>query len=360
MAYVGFDLDETLGRFSVAHFAGLFLQPRQAIYESIFSGLYGSQRISEPIPYSQQLEAKLKIAFQTFADCLVEKELAVPALGLIRPSMIDFIHRLYELKQAGLVKSVLIYSNNGNPALLLLAAKMLESLAAAPGLFCDFIHWYHPLRANEVQYGRPGTATKTIHTLLKALTRPTCNPTNEIIHPENVYFFDDAVPIHYGISRFLGDRYFQIKPYKFDADPSIIVECFKKAMESSGLDKDEEYFQYIQPALGPVSNYGKLLQLVENDAITYQRKMNKPNDTQLKTQFNTVFPKRVAKANFTRSLTALRKLENKLNAGMNLSNQERVNYEKAKTIITNFETQNPEQAGGKKKFRKTKKHRKHR
>ncbi len=359
MAYVGFDLDETLGRFSVAHYAGLFLQPKEALYESVLSGLYGSQRIPEPVPYSENLKTKCNTAFQLFVDCLVEKEKAQPRLGLVRPSMIDFIQRLYELKQTGAVKKVLIYSNNGNPALLKLAAKMLEGLGSAPGLFCDFIHWYHPSRRTEVEYGRPGMARKSLQVLVSAFRGAGCaSSVEDMLHGE-YYFFDDLNPPHADLLNRDHLTYFQIKPYKYDADPNVIIECFKQAFEGAGLVNDEEYFQYVAPILGNVSNYERILQIMKSDAATIQLKRNIPNDSQLRTQFNTTFPRPVRKANFTRSLTALRKLENKLNAGMNLSNQERVNYEKAKTIITNFETQNPEQAGGKKKFRKTKKHRKH-
>jgi hypothetical protein len=359
MAYVGFDLDETLGRFSVAHFAGVFLQPKTAIYESAISGNYGTQKIPPPIPYSEQLEKKCDYAFQLFVDCLVEKERQTPALGLVRPSMIDFIHRLYELKEVGAVKNVLIYSNNGNPALLKLAAKMLEKLAGAPGLFCDFIHWFHPLRSAEITYGRPGNARKSLAVLLKGLNNSSCNPEALPIDKDDVYFFDDSIPPHYDLLNSLGDRYIQLKPYNFDANPNVILECFQQAFETAGLVDDEEYFRYVAPVMGSTKNYAEILQTMHNDIATFKLKKSIPNDTKLRIQFNTMFPRRVAKTNFTRSLAAFRKLENKLNKGMILSNQEQTNYEKAKSTISNFERVNPNQLGGKKKYRKTKRRRRH-
>lgn len=357
MAYVGFDLDETLGRFSVAHFATLFLQPKTVLYESAVSGHYGSDYIREPIPFSENLDTNCERAFQLFVDCLVQKEQEEPPLGLIRPSMIDFIYRLYELKQVGAVKSVVIYSNNGNPALLKLAAKMLESLAGAPGLFCNYIHWYHPSRFLEITYGRPGNANKTMDVLLKAFRTESCG-SHDNIDEYDVYFFDDSVPPHRDLVHSLGDRYFQLKPYLYDADPKGIVECFKQAFEGAGLASDQEYFRYIAPILEPPRNYAQIVNLLELDASKLKVLKSKPNDTYLRTAFNSAFPKRVSKANFTRSLTALRKFETKLNQGMLLSNQEKANYEKAKNRITNFERQNPNHVGGK-KSRKTKKHKRH-
>jgi hypothetical protein len=357
MAYVGFDLDETLGRFSVPSYASFFLQPKSGVYESIFSGIYGSNRVPEAIPLSAGLKARLDNAFDLFVNCLVEKEDAQPALGLIRPSMIPFIRRLYELKQVGAVKAVIIYSNNGNPALLHLAAKMLEKLANAPGLFCDYIHWFHPLRANEITFGRPGMASKSIQTLLKALNTSTCNPTGEQISVDKVYFFDDSTPPHYNISQFLGDRYFHLKPYNYDADPNVILECFKNVMEASGLTTDQEYYEYVAPILGGSdSSYAKVLQMVQSDLISLKRKMIIPNDTQLKQRFNQTFPKRTLKSNFTKALATLRKYEKKQNEGISLTDQDQANYNQAKTIVTNFESENPNLSGGK-RHKKTKKQR---
>ena len=359
MAYVGFDLDETLGRFSVASYPGLFLQPKTAIYESLWSSKYGSEYVAQPIPFSESLKAKCDAAFELFVDCLVEKEKTEPPLGLIRPSMVDIIHRLYELKQVGAVKSVLIYSNNGNPALLKLAAKILEKLAGAPGLFCNFIHWYHPSRADEIYHGKPGAATKSLKVLKKAFHNISCSSSNEDIHQEDIYFFDDSIPPHKDLFRSLGFRYFQVEPYNFDADPIVILECFKKACEEAGLIDDQEYLKYIGPLIGYSNKFDSTIKTMAKDFVKLKLKKNIPNNTNLRLQFNAVFPRPVSKANFTRSLTSMRKLENKLNQGMLLSNKEKANYEKAKALVTNYERENPDQVGGKKKFRKTMRRRRH-
>ena len=75
MAYVGFDLDETLGRFSVPDGHLYFLMP-EVLYTTQF------------LPYapfhqpSDELKTKLTAAFNSFAVCLANKE---PALGMLRP-----------------------------------------------------------------------------------------------------------------------------------------------------------------------------------------------------------------------------------------------------------------------------------
>ena len=336
MAYVGFDLDETLGRFSAAHYASLFLRPTEAIFESAYSGFYGSVKIPEP-PMSDNLRTKLKKGFDLFVDCLVEKEKESPPLGLIRPVMIPIVKKLYELKQRGEVKAVVIYSNNGNLALLHLAAQMLEKLADAPGLFSNFIHWYHPTREREVSYRRPGEAIKTLDTLVKAF-----GETTEI--KDKLYFFDDLSPPHPILKKALQERYFQIAPYRYDADPAIVLECFKTAFEAAGLDTDPEYYTYMKSVLGADASYEKILKLMEGDRKIYRvRRNNKPNNISLKNAFNKTFSN---KKEFSKALATVRRLERKMNEGLNLTQNEKNLYNKSQQILTVME-------GGKQKTRKS-------
>lgn len=345
MAYIGFDLDETLGRFSVAHYSSLFLLPSEGIYQSPYSGLYGSPKIPEPMPISGNLRAKIQSAFDLFVDCLVKKEKQPQPLGLIRPVMIPIVRRLYELKQRGDVKAVVIYSNNGNLALLHLAAKMLEKLADAPGLFCNFIHWYHPSRGSEAVYRRPGEATKTLPTLLKAFRSEGCLPKDEMIDVNKVYFFDDLYPPHANLRNNLQERYFQIAPYKYDADPNEVFTCFKTAFETVGLDKDPEYFEYIKPVLGYDGSYEKILKIIEEDNKTFRiRKNIRPNNTSLKSAFNRTFSNQ---KQFSKALATLRKLERKMDEGMNLTGNEKNLYNKSQQILNAME------GGKRKKTRKS-------
>lgn len=344
MAYIGFDLDETLGRFGAAHYASLFLRPTEGIYQSSYSGLYGSPKILEP-PLSHNLRLKINKGFGLLVDCLVEKEKESPPLGLIRPVMIPIVRKLYELKQRGDVKAVVIYSNNGNLALLHLAAEMLEKLADAPGLFCNFIHWYHPSREREVAYGRPGEAMKTLAVLLKGFRAESCLPKNEMIDWKKVYFFDDLSPPHPILKNNLQERYFQIAPYRYDADPALVLECFKRAFEGAELSTDPEYFTYMEAVLGSNASYEKILNLMEGDKKLYRvRRNDKPNNAPLKNAFNKTFSN---KKEFSKALATLRKLERKMNEGLNLTQNEKNLYNKSQQIINSME--------GGKRLRKTRK-----
>jgi hypothetical protein len=354
MAYIGFDLDETLGRFSVAHYHTLFLQPHNVLYRSQWSGLYSAHDyVAEPIPLSSALEAKLERAFTIFAECLVEKELQQPPLGLLRPSMIEIVKRLQELKEEGLVKAVVIYSNNGNLALLHLAGKMIERLAKAPGFFCNYIHWYHPSRSREIDKSQPGVAYKTLSVLLDAFQGGSCG-TQRNIPLHNIYFFDDLDPPHRDLQQILRNHYFQISPYKYDAEFNGLNECLKTAMEETGLLEDEEYRQYITPVLRNNITMEGIMQMIHGDQRSYRRRLAKPDDSRLLQTVFAEFPKPISKNNFTKSLQTLRRLEKKQNEGSNLSSEEEQLLTSSRNLITAYERQDPNVSGGKRRFRQTK------
>jgi hypothetical protein len=347
MAYIGFDLDETLGRFVVPYYHLLFLQPHTSLYKEIWSGLYGTERRREPIPLSSSLRTKLDTAFEMFVDCIAEEN--QETLGLLRPGILEIARRLHELKTTSppQVRAVVIYSNNGNIASLRLAAKLIEKLASAPGLFCNLVHWFHPSREDEVEYGNPGSATKTLQTLMNIFQEGGC-PRGEV-DVENIYFFDDKR--HEDIADVIGPRYFLVPAYKVDADPTIFDRCFVKAFETAGLANDPEYWAYIRPlqikTLREIMNY-----LDRGQVKTFKKE--RVNNTSFRRRFNTTFPAPPVSRNvFQKSLQTMRKLEQKQNTGKNLSANEQRLLNQSKNIITQYEAQNPSTGGS----RKTKKQR---
>lgn len=354
MAYVGFDLDETLGRFSVAHYHTLFLQPHTAMYGGVWSGLYGSGYVREPIPLSASLKSQLDTAFDLFARCVAEKEKQDPPLGLLRPSMIELLQRMKVLKDNGDIKAIVVYSNNGNLALLHLAGKVLEILADAPDLFCNYIHWYHPLRQSEVQYGRPGMALKTFAVLKKAFQTGSCSPSE--IPEDQIYFFDDINPPHYDLAQHLDDHYIQIEPYKYDADIDPLTECLQSALQTTGLLENKEYWDYIAPAVGNQRSLQAVLNLIQQDKTGFRRKLLKPNNSALAQQTQKLFPKPVSKQNFIKALQTVRKFEQKQNRGIGLQEDEQQQLATAKQTVTVYEQQHPN-SGGSRKRSKTKKQR---
>ena len=352
MAYIGFDLDETLGRFGVVDFPTSFLQPHLSLYGGAWSGKYDARtKVPEPIPLSSSLRQALDTAFSIFMDCLAEKE--KEGLGILRPNIVEIARRLYLQKQMSppLVKSVVIYSNNGNLVSLLFAAGLIERLADAPGLFCNFLHWYHPSRENEIVKTSPGTGRKLLTTLINSFYGGSCR--SDTISVQDIYFVDDQ--IHPDIKNRIGDRYIQIPAYKKDADTNVILECFKRAFLEAKLDTNEEYFAYLKPIFKGENTLEKAISIIQDDYASNPGKSIVPNNTAFLKQFGQRLPIPIQQANFTKALRTFHKLEQKKNEGLRLNNTERLAYVNAKIMIENFENQ----TGGK-RSRKTRRQTKRR
>jgi hypothetical protein len=236
MAYIGFDLDETLGRFISAHPFVFFVNPGP-VYDYLLKG-------QAPFVPSEALRAKLEVAMNEFAKCLVA---TVP--GILRPGILAILSKLSNLKDSGQVAAISIYSNNGNLGLLLLASAMIENALGKPGLFCNHIDWYNPMRSAEITPGRPGSAYKTGRVLRQSFLDPRCGSFRSLnaIQKAKTYFFDDT--IHQDVLNEIGPaNYFRVNPYKIDPSSVKPIEsCLDTALRAADLDTDEEYLSYINP-----------------------------------------------------------------------------------------------------------------
>lgn len=248
MANVAFDLDETLGR---------FLTPALHLILTDLTMYYAGQgRGFQPFIPSDDLKQKMDLALTKYAECLASSE---EGKKLLRPGILKIIKKISDAKDQGKIKNVVVYSNNGNLNCLKLATRMIEFLLEKPGIFCDLINFYNPIRTNgdAPNFSRPGSANKTWR-VFKQLFSQECGST-EPVQAESSYFFDDV--LHQDIYRNIGvSNYFNVSPYKVDISFPIVNECFETAMKSQGLDTNQEYFRYIQPITGgSVSNFRELM-----------------------------------------------------------------------------------------------------
>ena len=279
MAYLGFDLDETLGSFGTVNLFLYFLDPFSYY---TFQGQY-----PDAVPPVPELNTKLQNAFHLFAECLLKKE---PALGILRPGIVEICQRVLELKNKGDVKSVVIYSNNGNHTSLLLAAKMIEIALERPGgLFCNFVSWFHPLRsqdvdeslkndfppsevpwlyntkiaAGELDTRRIGRALKSMRVLKEAFMTGDCENKNENKPTnESIYFFDDL--LHKNIFKAIGVKnYFLVTKFQKEQEFAPILDCFIYAMKESLLADDPQYYSYIHNMFTiPKTNLDDIVQYI--------------------------------------------------------------------------------------------------
>jgi hypothetical protein len=285
MAVVAFDLDETLGRFSTPALHLVFINPIE-FYKN------DGQQFRRPEP-SQELKVKCDKALTKFAECLASSD---EGKQLLRPGILQIIAKVSDAQDAGLIRKIAVYSNNGNMNCLLLATRMIEFLLKKQNIFCDHINFWHPIRHphNRPNYRRPGFADKT-WTVFQKVFGQKCGLTPADVKPENSYFFDDTV--HQNILDRIGtDHYFKVNPYKKDIPYDIVNKCFREALESQGLQNDPTYFEYISSFYNGERSIGGILNTLANWNRSYKL-VNLPftNDIEMILQrLDAIFPTSVA------------------------------------------------------------------
>lgn len=228
MSYFVFDLDETLGE---------LYTPYYFLCDLKFQKFTQDIRPAKSQPPPPELEPTLSKAYKQFVAHTAASETSDKPLGILRPGILEIFEKIAELKSRGLVKGVLIYSNNGSLPALEFTRDVIEEAIGSPGLICDCIHWYHPMRRAELIRGyngrtSPGKANKTWAILSRIMKEGPCAAPADL-DPSQVYFFDDT--IHPNLRTALGERYTQVTPYEYKTNVGRIARLYRLALENAGI-----------------------------------------------------------------------------------------------------------------------------
>ena len=198
MAYVVFDLDQTLADLTVVY--------------PFLDTLCIKEHILDHHPYMMyffpsHLEDELEEAYPMFVQGLLNEELATEPLGLLRPGILPIMAQLYKMKRKGHIKGLLMYSNNSHLPSLILVKDIIE-LHVGGTLFTDCIHWNHPMRG-------PDTFNPYVMKSWEVLSRimregPTQAPCTLSAH--QVFFFDDMR--HVDLEKALSEQYYHVPAYQ--------------------------------------------------------------------------------------------------------------------------------------------------
>jgi hypothetical protein len=211
MAWFVFDMDETLGQLYTPFYMLCFFKTKES-----FSNLRRN--------LSPELAEPLGRAYARFVDRVAATEASDTPLGIIRPGLLPVMARLAELKDKGIIRGVMIYSNNGHLPSVQFMRDVIQSAIGRQDLICDAVHLMHPGRRAEqfTQYGRI-YANKTWAVVKSILESGPCGATD--VTPQNVYFVDDAN--HPDLQRVLKTKYIQPKPYKYKTPISRLIPYFQ-------------------------------------------------------------------------------------------------------------------------------------
>ena len=189
MAYIAFDLDNTLGFFELTNPLAFLWSP-----EFLENPEQSAHNI--PLELTSNLKKKLKAARSRFIDHL----LSYPEFFdiIIRPNIDIIFSQIIIAKHAKRIKAVIIYSNTGVTYSMELAKEMIEKKYNSPDLINLMADHWHPLRVAdrpryipEGRYVQPEKTIKTLKILFHKVTgEQVPTPTNKIM------FMDDRTPKH--------------------------------------------------------------------------------------------------------------------------------------------------------------------
>jgi len=232
MAYVAFDLDNTLGYFEVVGPLAFFMSPEFLTNpeESPMNSLNISKRLS----------VKLAHVRKDFANELVKRPDILHAV--LRPNLDTLIKPLLKGKN-----TVIIYSNTGNTFSTHLAKDLIERKYKSPGLIQLIADVFHPLRKPETSglkgadgFLNPDKTFPVLNTLLAAAAKR-----HTPIHPEDILFVDDRTPMHpISEATRLGLTYIKPTAYAPRVSKTVRQEILQIAlgvMDKARLLADEEY-----------------------------------------------------------------------------------------------------------------------
>ena len=203
MAYFVFDLDETLGNFYTPYF------------------------------FLEDLRNTKEAAYTNFVEAVAAVEDSGHPLGIIRPGILSVMRKLKELKDKGLVKSLVIYSNNSYLPSLEFARDVIQHVVDDSSLFSDCIHWGREGRMAE-HTGREGSANKTWTVLTNLMINGPTAATE--LTPEKVYFFDDQE--HILEKELPAGHTVRMMEYPFKASATRVGHIYKDAVMAAFKEDD--------------------------------------------------------------------------------------------------------------------------
>lgn len=246
MAYVAFDLDNTLGFFEYTNPLAFFWSPEMLTNPE-------QARVNRGARFSPRLLGKLAAAREAFLEGLAANR---PLLfKILRPNLDTLIRPLLRLRDKGVLASVIFYSNSGVTPSLQLAKDLIERHYKAPGLIEVLADHWHPLRTEDRrspgnqkspvrQYIEPQKTVGTLKKLFRS-TGAGGSKRSTTIPSDQILFVDDRQPKHMIESEEVnGLTYLVPTPYTFKLQPKdakALLELAFAAMDSAGLLKDQEY-----------------------------------------------------------------------------------------------------------------------
>jgi hypothetical protein len=225
MYYFVFDMDETLAELYSVYYFIASLRLRETLEES-------SARNKMLIP--ETLKNQLRRAYGYFLRRILAEEASDTPLGILRPGILDVMMELYQLKREGIIKNVVIYSNNSHLQSLEFIRDLIHEYVGINDLIVDCIHWNHPMRTEE-KIIHPNFSNKTWSVLKRIMVTGNCRALRSL-EPQQVHFFDDLE--HHDLKKELKQNYHMVPPYRFRASFDRLEVIYRDVLKAANVDTE--------------------------------------------------------------------------------------------------------------------------
>jgi hypothetical protein len=221
MAYVVFDLDETLAHLHSMYYFIASLNMKDDIVEN---RSYLLSFLPEDLFDSQ------KKAYRLFVKRVLAAETSDRPLGILRPGVLEVMKELRVLQQKGKVAHVVFYSNNRHLPCLKFVRDLIHLHVGSTFLIGECIHWDHVMRRGDKMHP---TYTKSWDTLRGILMEGRCKASDSL-SAKQVYFFDDLD--HIDLQRALKEQYYKVPAYSYTVALDRISEIYIQVLEEAQPD----------------------------------------------------------------------------------------------------------------------------
>jgi hypothetical protein len=257
MAYAVFDLDETLAHLDKVYYFLLALRPEKTI---------DKKTLEKYLPSLEKTKDLRQELYEIFLEKITEKEASNEPLGLLRPGILKVMEKLYDLQQKGIIKAVVIYSNNGHLSNLELVRDIIHAYLGTPSLICDCIYWGTSGREEEYySHIRPtiGHAKKTFSVLKKLLESGPCKASSDL-QPNQIYFFDDQP--HILDEQLPSGHSIKVSEYSYNVPFEALAHIYKECLEEKGVYGNSELEKQLYAIFGHKCDKHK----EKNSTCTYE------------------------------------------------------------------------------------------
>jgi hypothetical protein len=221
MAYVVFDLDETLAHLHSMYYFIASLNMKQDIVEN---RSYLLSFLPEDLFDSQ------KRAYRLFVKRVLEAETSDRPLGILRPGVLEVMSALRELQQKGKVAHVVLYSNNRHLPCLKFVRDLIHLHVRSTFLIGECIHWDHVMRHEDKMHP---AFTKSWNVLRGILMEGRCKAPDSL-SAKHVYFFDDLD--HIDLQHALKEQYYKVPAYSYTVALDRISQIYIEVLEEAKPD----------------------------------------------------------------------------------------------------------------------------